>query len=504
MPTINLKSDDDTIIEIHHDDSNTVLVDRCDFVSRLGSVKRTGEGYLRGDAAVARVGILKYLLPNGTTRSELVPPETLFKRDSMDTLKLQPITDRHPPEILLDKTTVKRRRVGTTGENIKTDEGFLTTSIVITDADAIDSVESGRQQLSPGYKATIVLQSGMYKGERYDAVQIDRQYNHVAICDRARGGSDLRLNLDSIDIEHLDGFEINEDAELTTKKRQALPDSAFCLVIGTGENKIRKFPANDAAHVRNALARLPQSNLSPSQKSKVKSCLAGKAEKFGVKVGQDSLHIDEVYPESLYNISTDEMEIINSRKEHHMPQFRIDGIDYEAAQEVINQVTKLQSKVDELEVNLKEVGTSQTELQAKHDELKEKNDELGKRDIAKEVNDGVAARLSLMNVATTVMDEKELKEMKTDEMSDIDIKKAVILKRSPNAKMDDKDETYVNARFDAVVDGIDFDPDAAARNRQKSGQRQDSDGTDSVEKARKDSEEKITNSYQNLPEQYTK
>ena len=40
-----------------------------------------------------------------------------------------------------------------------------------------------------GYKVDLLLQSGTTdNGERYDAVQLRRRYNHLAICDRARGG----------------------------------------------------------------------------------------------------------------------------------------------------------------------------------------------------------------------------------------------------------------------------------------------------------------------------
>lgn len=509
MPKLNIRLDADTVIDVEYNDANTIVVDRCDFVVCKGSMKRTDEGYLRGNAAVAKVGILQYLLPNGTIRKELVPAETLFNKDSMSSLQMQPITDTHPPEVLLDKKTVKRRRVGMTGENNKQDGDFLVTSAVITDEDAIASVESGRQQLSPGYRCSLVLQKGIYKGVEFDAVQVGRRYNHVAICDRARGGSDLKLNLDSIDVEHIDGFEYtNEDAVLTAARRRTLPDSDFCFVVGSGENKIRKFPAHDAAHVRNALARLDQSNLTSSQKAKVKACLTRKAEKFGIKVSKDSLPVDETFPDELYILSTDEMDCINQRKELSMPKFKIGGIDYDAAQEVINHITSLDATIETLRTEVKAANDSVTVTEAKLDEATEKLDAAENRDIQKEINEGVTARLSLMKVANDVFDGEDKiefngkKDVKVDSLSDLDIKKAVILKRSPNANLDEKDEIYITARFDAVVDGLDFDPDAAANNRKKSANRMDNDNADPVEKARQDSEERITKNYENIPEQY--
>jgi len=93
------------------------------------------------------------------------------------------------------------------------------------------------------------------------------------------------VTYDSIDIVCMTEVEIEaildqltEDAKLTYGARKNLPDSAFC---GPG----RSFPAHDAAHVRNGLARLNQSNFSSAQKSRIHGCLVGRAKKYGIKVG---------------------------------------------------------------------------------------------------------------------------------------------------------------------------------------------------------------------------
>jgi len=56
--------------------------------------------------------------------------------------------------------------------------------------------------------------------------------------------------------EYEDGFE--EAKKLTYEKRQEIPDDMFAVVITKDDKKIRKFPIQDEAHVRNALARLGQ------------------------------------------------------------------------------------------------------------------------------------------------------------------------------------------------------------------------------------------------------
>lgn len=110
----------------------------------------------------------------------------------------------------------------------------------------------------------------------------------------AKASSDEILtegDLYSLPLDHPDyGMEDTvpksaSEAPLTYKRRQGLPDSAFCYVRTVGGKKVRKFPASDASHVRNGLARLPQSNLSPADKSKVHACLARRAKRYGIKVG---------------------------------------------------------------------------------------------------------------------------------------------------------------------------------------------------------------------------
>lgn len=99
------------------------------------------------------------------------------------------------------------------------------------------------------------------------------------------------------DVEDLEKFEVElistvedeieeEAARLTYEQKQALPDSDFAVIVvvkkkkGEGTRKIRMFPINDAAHVRNALARLGQ----PKPKATLKSL---------------SVKIDDVYTKVL-------------------------------------------------------------------------------------------------------------------------------------------------------------------------------------------------------------
>jgi len=332
----------------------TVTVSRIDRLpQRIGGISRTDEGYLTGQAAVAKVGILTYILNDGTTRREFVPPSTLFDTASMETLKMKPVTNNHPPELSLDAKTVKKRKVGATGESVKRDGEFLTTSMTIMDADAIVKVDSGKRELSPGYDCEVLMKPGMYQGERYDAVQVGRKYNHVAICDLARGGPALRLNLDSV--SHFDGFELTDESQ--------------------------------------------SNNNNPKPRSRF------------------------------------------------MAKKRIDGIEYEADQQVINHLDRETARADQAERDLTTKNDQLDKAEAERDSAKDELDKLkkGRQD---EIDKAVKARIDLERTATPFLD----KESKVDSMSQKEIHLAVIAKAFPEAKLDEKSDAYIEARFDSAIE----------------------------------------------------
>jgi hypothetical protein len=78
----------------------------------------------------------------------------------------------------------------------------------------------------------------------------------------------------------LEGYSF-EEAQLSYVKRENLPDSAFC-------GPHRTYPAHDAAHVRNGLARLGTfgHRLSPAVRASILRCLKARAKRFGIEVSE--------------------------------------------------------------------------------------------------------------------------------------------------------------------------------------------------------------------------
>jgi hypothetical protein len=96
----------------------------------LPKMTRTKEGYLRGQAVVSRAGVFQYMNMDGTIRGELRHPDEIFQKSSLDTLKMIPITNDHPPEFL-NANNIAQYQVGYTGEtyDVVNDQIILTMTI---------------------------------------------------------------------------------------------------------------------------------------------------------------------------------------------------------------------------------------------------------------------------------------------------------------------------------------------------------------------------------------
>jgi HK97 family phage prohead protease len=88
--------------------------------------------------------------------------------------------------------------------------------------------------------------------------------------------------------------ETADRAAMATADINNLPDSDFAFIEPGGQKdssgktvprSLRHFPVHDAAHIRNALARLPQSGLSDAQKATALKKIRAAADKAGVEAG---------------------------------------------------------------------------------------------------------------------------------------------------------------------------------------------------------------------------
>ena len=161
----------------------------------------TPEGYLKGRACLTNVGVFTYTQANGTKRRELRLPEEVFNRESLDTLKLKPLTILHPDteDGFVSAANVAKYDVGTVGEAIYNDPYRVYGSVVIMDATAVAKAKDSLSCLSCGYDCAIEYTSGVWMGNQYDVIQRKIVYNHLALVPRGRAGDDVALRFDSAD-----------------------------------------------------------------------------------------------------------------------------------------------------------------------------------------------------------------------------------------------------------------------------------------------------------------
>lgn len=158
--------------------------------------QKTKEGYLAGRACVTQIGVFPYTQVDGSVIRELRCPEEVFEQESMDSLKLQPLTNNHPT-FAVTAANVKEVQVGNLGSTPAGDNVYLTVDMVIQEQDAINDVLAGKRELSCGYSCDIDETPGVWGGMNYDVVQRNIRYNHVAIVDIARAGDAARIRLDA-------------------------------------------------------------------------------------------------------------------------------------------------------------------------------------------------------------------------------------------------------------------------------------------------------------------
>ena len=171
---------------------------------------KTAEGFIRDTPIVGRTGILVYRNADGTERREYRPPEEAFKADSLASLQGKPITIGHKA-FVTSGNAAQVAPVGSVLSAGRQDGNNIVADIVVYNLDT-DS-----RELSCGYTLTLDEKPGITPdGQRYDAVQRNIVYNHLAIVPQGRAGV-ARLNMDGSQVidDEDNSKEDNKMAEMT-------------------------------------------------------------------------------------------------------------------------------------------------------------------------------------------------------------------------------------------------------------------------------------------------
>jgi hypothetical protein len=361
--------------------------------------KRTDEGYLQAKVNPTRIGVFAYYdAESGKVIKELRPPDEVAKADSLTTLHHKVATDDHPPALLTARTTKKYQSGHVSADHVMDADGIHTLSeVVITDGDLIGKIEAGKQQVSCGYTCDVEDSPGIWNGERYDRIQRNIKYNHLAIVHKGRAGS-ARLRTDAAPAIRFDAWEVDPDAPDTDSPTPA-PDQG----------------GSRADHE------------SPSRK--------------------------ENRPMPTTRIDNREFECSEALQIALENKFKADAAALEAATKAAEQARADADKArTDAEAAKTQAQKDYDALQAKFDAAEEKA--LSPEALAKIVNERADALTALRTQAATVLG----KDFKFDGLDEAAIKRAVVAKAKPDLKLDGQSEAYIAARFDIAIEDAQATP----------------------------------------------
>jgi len=185
--------------------------------SRDGSDSETSREYdLNGWAEIkgnpiSKVGIFPYL---GAQISDELIPDKIYKvyrpeaelnnAETINSFRLLPWTNEHA--MLGDgQMPAEQKGVhGVIGEDVYFEGGYLKANLKVFSEELADLINSGKKELSIGYRCVYDLTPGVYEGESYDVVQRDIRGNHIALVEEGRSGKDIAV---------LDHFKITFDSK---------------------------------------------------------------------------------------------------------------------------------------------------------------------------------------------------------------------------------------------------------------------------------------------------
>ncbi len=111
-------------------------------------------------------------------------------KKALNTFNGIPVLDEHKLDSA--ERPLKEERVGFTGTSAAWEAPYIMNALIITDAAAIELIESNKQrELSASYRYTPVFKPGYFNGDKYDFIMTDIKANHIALVAEGRAGSDV-------------------------------------------------------------------------------------------------------------------------------------------------------------------------------------------------------------------------------------------------------------------------------------------------------------------------
>lgn len=208
------------------------------------------------DNPISKVGVFDYLgFEIGAPIPEKIykvyrPQEELASTETINSFKLMPFVDEH--EMLgKDGTPAEKKGIqGVIGERVYFEYPYLRGNIKILSNSAINQIDGGKIELSPGYRCVYDFTPGEFNGERYDAIQRHIRANHLALVDEGRTGADVAvqdhsvITIDTKELIRMNPEDENKDKP-TTDEGAFTPEQLEALKAIIKEAITSAKPATD-------------------------------------------------------------------------------------------------------------------------------------------------------------------------------------------------------------------------------------------------------------------
>jgi len=293
---------------------------RYDYSSLGSKVKVTPQGFIRVPATLSRVGVVSYNYPDGTVVKELRPPEEVLKADSIATLKGAPVTIGH--RAMIDPGNVSEYSAGFISDSTAA-EAAVEGELTLQRRDAIEAAQAKElKELSPGYSCRLEDTPGVYKGERYDRVQRDIVYNHIALLPAGAGrqGSEVAIKMDSNTAIAV--YDNKAEAEPLTKELKIM-DKDLIKITLDGVLYTVETPKGMGSSLEAAVAKLDSK---ANESSEATAELEGKLEAAAKEIKDLQTKLDAAEaPEAVQAKVAERLELVAKAKELS-PELKLDGL----------------------------------------------------------------------------------------------------------------------------------------------------------------------------------
>jgi len=125
------------------------------------------------------------------------PESELNNTETIQSFKLLPWTDEHcmlsgdRSDGLTDP--MKKGIHGVIGEDVYFEGDYLKGNLKVFSDELASLIDSGKKELSIGYRCLYDMSAGVYNGQRYDFVQRGIRGNHLALVEEGRSGPDVSV-----------------------------------------------------------------------------------------------------------------------------------------------------------------------------------------------------------------------------------------------------------------------------------------------------------------------